>query len=250
MTIKRWILAGFAVGFLILMFVVWMAQVASSRQKAAQAQWQEKITLIRALTKNGTWIPSLELWRGLERHSQTFTDQWDALLACLKKSEHISSYANALEFKGDLFKMQRNLLAHAQALSIEIPPDIGFKQYTGKEIPPTSELATLSYELVMIKDFLELLMDCPVAQVKELERGPAGQRSIRKDEAPLYHDFSFTVRFHCSTQAFQKFLKQLLAPGSFFVMENLEVRWRSANALEVVGTVRAITFAAGKAATK
>ncbi len=250
MTIKRWILAGCAVGLLIMLFVVWMAQVASSRQNAAQGQWQEKISQMRALTKNGSWIPSLELLRGLEGQSQQFTEQWNDLLAGLKKSELIPFYSNALEFKGDLFKLQRNLLAHAQVLSIEIPPDIGFKQYTGKEIPPASELAMLSYELVLIREFLELLLDCPVAQVKELERGPAGQRSIGKDEAPLYHDFSFTVRFHCSTQAFQKFLRQLLAPGSFFVMENLDLRLRSANALEVTGTVRAITFSAGKAEPK
>ena len=243
MTPLRWIGTGCVAGLIVLLFVAWLAQNAASSGNAAHGQWKEKIGQIRVLTKDGKVIPSVELLKNLERQRLSSQAKLDTLLGTLNKSGSVPSYENPLAFKGDLFKVQRAIVSRGGALSIGVPSDIGFEEFTGKEIPPLSQLDGLSFQLAKIKDFLELLMDCPVGQIKDIARGSVErQRAEADEEVPFYQAFSFKVHFFCSSGAFKKFLSRLLGSGSFFVLENLDVRLRSENTLEVEASVKAVVF--------
>ncbi len=240
---KRWIALGVATGLVVLGILFWIGHAAGRAHKNMQEQWQEKIQHARVLTNNGALIPSAPLLRTLEQCRLTCTEKIKILLTVLKQSQTIPEYENSLAFKGDLFKVQHALLARADAMSIGIPGDIGFKEFTGKEIPPSSELEELSFQLSKIKSFVELLMDCPVSEIAQIRRGAIHQRRMEPDEEiPFYQDFSFGVHFFCTAQAFKKFVTLLVRCGSVFILENLEVRLRSENALEVQADIRAVSF--------
>ena len=247
MTLKRWIAAGCAVAMLLLLTLAWAVQSAVSRNEAARARWSDKVSQIRVLTKEGKVIPSTELLKNLQRQQSDFGSKLNIILGRLKKREVVPMYASPLAFKGDLFKIQRALLARAQALSIRIPADIGFKDFTGKEIPPAAELKNLAFQLAKIKEFLELLLDCPVGEIRDIQRGASGQQRIGSgpkagEEEPFYRDFTFQAHFFCSTGVFPKFLSALPQAGAVFVLENLDVRLRPQAVLEVQVTVRTVSL--------
>ncbi len=243
MTPRRWIWTGCVAGLIVLLFVLWLVQVSTTGKHEAHVRWKEKIQQIRVLTKGGKVIPSVELLKNLEHQRVSSQAKLDSLLNTLNKSSHALAYENALAFKGDLFKVQRALLARGGALSIGVPADIGFKDFTGKEIPPVSELEALSFQLVKIRDFVELLMECPVGEIQDIQRGSIERQRIEPDEdPPFYQSFAFKVHFFCSAPAFRKFLSSLLGTGSVFILENLDVSLKSENVLEVEASVKAVSF--------
>ena len=243
MTFKRWIWAACAAGFLVLLLLLWIARSAASREEETQAHWKEKIQQILVLTKDGKVIPSTFLLKSMEQQNVSFRAKLNTLLEIMKHSEEIPAYGNSLEFKGDLFKAQRVLLSRAASLSVTLPPDIGFKEFTGKDIPPSTELESLSFQLAKMREFLTLIMDCGVGEVRELKRGEVSLQRIEPDEdVPFYRDFSFHAHFFCSPRVFQKFLARMGGGGSLFILENLDMKLRAEDSLEVQAAVKAASF--------
>lgn len=243
MTFKRWIWAGCAAGFLVLLLLLWIASSAATREAETQARWKEKIQQILVLTKDGKVIPSTFLLKSLEQQNLSFRAKLNTLLDALNRSEEMRVYGNSLEFKGDLFKVQRILLSRAASVSVALPPDIGFKEFTGKAIPASTELEGLSFQLAKVREFFMLMMECGVSEVRELKRGEIFQQRIEADEdVPFYRDFSFQTHFFCSPRAFQRFMARMGGGGSLFIVENLDVKLRAENSLEVQATVKAVSF--------
>ncbi len=249
MTVQRWMLVAITAILAALLGLAATVHHALERKSHGQMLWREKVQEVRTLTKNGNVIPSVHLLKDFEKQRLYFQDKLDVLLQALKAGAPAPEYGNPLEFKGDLNKIRRALLSRAEAMNIALPPDIGFKEFIGKEIPPSAELENLAFQLANVRDFLEMAMDSGILEIRELTRGAVSQQRVEPDEeTPFYRDFAFQTQFFCSTKAFTKMLAQLQSGRPFFVLENADIRLRADNALEVRALFRGVSFSPRAAA--
>lgn len=208
---------------LLLIVGIW-ALTGLAKERASKRQYRELMARLNALVDYGKKVPTLDNLRELQKDTVLLESHFNELEKTLgRKKERI---ATAMEFKGELLRAQRAVLAKAQERGVQIPEHIGNEEFTGKKIPDESEVPKLAGEVVKIKALLDILMDDGVTVINNVARlGVAQVKADPNDKDFFYNDHKIELRFEASQDILMQVIKHIMASKEFYVIRGIEVKY-------------------------
>jgi len=225
---------------LLLVFGIWTL-TGVAKVRASKKQYRELMTKLNALVDYGKKVPTLDNLRELQKDTVVLESHFNELEKTLgKKKDKIRT---AMEFKGELLRAQRAVLAKAQERGVNLPEHIGNQEFIGKKIPDESEVPRLAGSIAKIKALLEILMDEGVTAIDHVARaGVAQVKEDPKDSDFFYNDHQIELRFEASQDILMQVVNRLIASKEFFVIRGVEVRYIADSKYVVRMVVSGIEF--------
>ncbi|HRZ86179.1 MAG TPA: Amuc_1100 family pilus-like protein [bacterium] len=219
-TLRMIIIAGTAIliGAFVWSFAGVVAYTSSARQHA------ELLAKLNKLVDYGKSVPTLDNIRELQKDTVTLQSHFDELESTLGRDAG-GRIETAMQFKGELLKAQRSVLAKARERGVSVPEHIGIEEFIGKRIPQESDVPKLGGGIRKVKAILESLIDSGIVTISQVARvDDTPVKADAGDAAAFYIDHGFDVRFEASQDVLLKAVTAIMSSKEFLVIRNIEVR--------------------------
>jgi hypothetical protein len=239
---KRKTLMSLCAGASVVLLVIGVWTLTGvAKNRASKNEYRGLLARLNVLVDYGKKVPTMDNLRELQKDTVVLRSHYEELEKALGKKK--GRAATAMEFKGDLLRAQRVVLAKARERGVTIPDHIGVEEFIGKKIPDESEVSKLAGGIPAIKTLLDILMDGGVTTIGNVARlGVTQVKADPKDTGYFYNDHKIELRFESSQDMLIKVINSIITSKEFYVIRGVEVKCIAESKYAVRMVVSGIEF--------